>query len=620
MIEKTLKDLHCIIGEVADDAERARYEDEWDRIRKRWESPIMSVAVIGRFSSGKSAFINALIQRNLLKSHTLRTTASAAELSMDPAFREVTCWVVMKNGFECAVSEANFRTAKKYFNHKYGVRCANVQEFIEMISTQQHVAQDIHSAQILLPPPEGGDTLALPNNIHIIDTPGYDPGDDSQVNHSKVTESVVRDKADLALVLMPASQAMTADLISFLKDHVRDYLHRCIFVLTKIDTIDEDEIDDMVYFVRKTLREQFSLMNPPIFAVAAGKVLPGKKVDAAARAYFSNFRRELIERLSSCREEVIAEHVLRLTKELATPLKNSLKNTEAALRNAEDVLKRNDIKQIEDAMGETLRECLEKFDEAFNEEYTGWDDLISEKWTELANCCFAIVNEGGSADDFKTKSLPRIKGHIQSSLKELMGDFQKKRKKMDGCVRKLQDRLLRQFEKNYQDLPALKPSPSHMLNLVDKYNFKSRMDISDVSLDWGQTAVGAGVGAFLGTLLAPGIGTIIGGAVGGWLSKGIDKDKMRGNVAKVVKDCIDRAYEIIKKDIEEGYEMRRNSLIHLVENHIEQYGQDVETLIESHKNMKKLCQERIRSNKNAQGKLKALTNEISDQLNHLKQI
>lgn len=620
MIGRLLDKFREVIRDGLREEEQEHYINALNNLHQRWKSPIMKVAVIGEFNSGKSTFINALIQRKLLKSKSIRTTASAVTLSMDSAIRSVSCQVTMKDSYHCVIPQSNGSDASAYFKRKYGVKFSDVQEFIDLISAEQKVAQDVRSAHIALPASEQGDTLALPNNIHIIDTPGYDPGDDSEVKHSEVTKAAVRDDADLALVLMPGGHAMPKDLITFLSDHVRDYLHRCIFVITKTDILDEDERVEMVDYVRKILQEHFSLSHPLVYTVAAGKVLPGKNVDAAAKADFLGFRHKLLKRLNSCREEVIAEHVLRLTKELVTPLKKSLKNTEVALRNAEDVLKRNDIKHIEDALGETLRECLEKFDEAFIEEYTGWDDLISEKWTELANCCFAIVNEGGSADDFKTKSLPRIKGNIQSSLKKIMGDFQKKRKKMDGCVRKLQDRLLRQFEKNYQDLPALKPSPSYMLSLVDKYNFKSSMEISDVSLDWGQTAVGAGVGAFLGTLLAPGIGTIIGGAVGGWLSKGIDKDKARENVAKVVKDCINRAYEIIKKDIDEGYEMRRNSLIQLVANHIEQYGQDVESLIESHKNMKKLYQTRIRSNQKAQSKLNALTNEISAQLNYLRQI
>lgn len=621
MIGRLLDEFREVIRDGLREEEQVHYINALNNLHQRWKSPIMKVAVIGEFNSGKSTFINALIQRKLLKSKSIRTTASAVTLSMDSAIRSVSCQVTMKDSYHCVITQSNGCDASAYFKRKYGVKFSDVQEFIDLISAEQKVAQDVRSAHIALPASEQGDTLALPNNIHIIDTPGYDPGDDSEVKHSEVTKAVVRDDADLALVLMPVDHTMPSDLINFLSDHVRDYLHRCIFVITKTDTIDDEDgdVEIVVDCVRKILQERFSLSHPLVYTVAAGKVLPGKKVDAEAKADFLRFRHKLLKRLNSCREEVTAEHVLRLSKELATPLKKSLKNTEAALRNAEEMLKRNDIKQIEDAMGETLRECLEKFDEAFIEEYTGWDDLISEKRTELANCCFAIVNEGGSADDFKTKSLPRIKGHIQSSLKELMGGFQKKRKKMDGCVRKLQDRLLGQFEKNYQDLPALKPSPSYMLNLVDKYNFKSRMDISDVSLDWGQTAVGAGVGAFLGTLLAPGIGTIIGGAVGGWLSKGIDKDKARGNVAKVVGDCIDRAYEIIEKDIEEGYEMRRKSLSQLVANHIEQYGQDVKSFIENHENKKELYQAQIQSNQKAQGKLKALTNEISAQLNYLKQ-
>ena len=620
MIGRLLDKFREVIRDGLREEEQEHYINALNNLHQRWKSPIMKVAVIGEFNSGKSTFINALIQRKLLKSKSIRTTASAVTLSMDSAIRSVSCQVTMKNNYHCVIPQSNGSDASAYFKRKYGVKFSDVQEFIDLISAEQKVAQDVRSAHIALPASEQGDTLALPSNIHIIDTPGYDPGDDSEVKHSEVTKAVVRDEADLALVLMPYDHAMPKDLITFLSDHVRDYLHRCIFVITKTDILDEDERVEMVDYVRKILQEHFSLSHPLVYTVAAGKVLPGKNVDAAAKADFLSFRHKLLDRLNSCREEVIAEHVLRLTKELATPLKKSLKNTEAALRNAENVLKRNDVKQIEEVMTGTLVECIEKYETDFVAEYTGWDDLISEKVMELAERCLPIVQNCESVDEYNSRSIPRIKGYIQSSHEELMKVFQKKGKKMERCVQKLQNRLLLLFEKNYQDLPALKPSPSYMLNLVDKCNFKSRMDLSDVSFDWGQTAVGAGIGAFLGTLLVPGIGTIVGGAIGGWLSKGIDKEKAWENITTVINDCFEKDFEIIKKDIEEGYEMRRNGLIRLVEKHIEQYGQDVESLIENHENMKELFQAQIQSNQKAQGKLKALTNEISAQLNYLKQI
>lgn len=607
MIKRLLDEFReVIIGGLGDD-EQERYINALNDLYERWQSPIMKVAVIGEFNSGKSTFINALIQRKLLKSKSIRTTASAVTLSMDSAIRSVSCQVTMKDSYHCVIPQSNGSDASAYFKRKYGVKFSDVQEFIDLISAEQKVAQDVRSAHIALPASEQGDTLALPNNIHIIDTPGYDPGDDSEVKHSEVTKAVVRDEADLALVLMPVEHTMPSDLINFLSDHVRDYLHRCIFVITKTDAIDdEDERVEIVDYVRKILQERFSLSHPLVYTVAAGKVLPGKKVDAEAKADFLRFRHELLKRLNSCREEVIAEHVLRLSKELATPLKKSLKNTEVDLRHVDEVLERNDVKSIEETMYMELKECLEEFAEAYKIEYTDYESLILVKYTGLVNRCFAIVYEGGSVDYFERRSIPRIQGHIKSSCIELMECFQDKRRRMDGRVRELQDRLLRHFEENYQDLPALKPSRSYMLNLVDQYRKDS---LSNVFLDCEQTTVGTSIGTFWGTL--------IGGAIGGWL--GIDKAKTWENVEKVVKDCFNRACEIIKKDIEEGYEERANSLIKLVKNHIEQYGRDVESLIESHKNMKERCLALMFSNKKAQYKLKALTKEITKQLKFLKQ-
>lgn len=63
---------------------RADFDNQIQRIHKRREDPNLYLAVVGEFSSGKSAFINALLRDRLLKSSAQVTTATPTNIRFGP--------------------------------------------------------------------------------------------------------------------------------------------------------------------------------------------------------------------------------------------------------------------------------------------------------------------------------------------------------------------------------------------------------------------------------------------------------------------------------------------------------------------------------------------------------
>ena len=234
---------------------REAFEGQLRLTEERANDPTLRLAVIGEFSSGKSTFINALIRKKVLKSAHLPTTASATFLTFGkrPVLR-----VRFRDGSICPANEAEFQALRKRVaRFKPEISPATVYELLDLLTAEQAVAE--HVAQIDLEIPAEG-----LHELVIIDTPGIGVGGEYARAHAEVTERVVREAADAAIVLIPADRPMTRTLIEFLETTARHFLHRCIFVITKADHVDEQERPEIVDFVTKKLSE---IAGKPVSAV-----------------------------------------------------------------------------------------------------------------------------------------------------------------------------------------------------------------------------------------------------------------------------------------------------------------------------------------------------------------
>ena len=231
-----------------------------DRIKEKEEDPNLYMAVIGEFSSGKSTFINALLRDDLLKTSSLVATAVATKIVYGNDLRvEAHFSDPLKSS---RITQANSKVVDlPWLPNSEKIE---IKRLIQIITSEEEIAKDVVDIQIEHP------ALFLSNGITIIDTPGTN-ADNSK--HAIITQQIVQRKADLAIIIIPATTPLSQSLADFLSSSLKPYLHRCIFIVSRIDQIPPNEVDSLLSDLRSRLADKLDVSPPILHSCSAQVVL-----------------------------------------------------------------------------------------------------------------------------------------------------------------------------------------------------------------------------------------------------------------------------------------------------------------------------------------------------------
>jgi small GTP-binding protein len=210
-----LTDLQVILARLG-----ASSEDQTTLSRSIQQlDELFLLVIVGEFNSGKSAFINALLGRTVLKEGVTPTTSQINVL-------------------------------------KYG-------------ETSQRRIQEAH-LHILAEP------LDILRQINIVDTPGTNA---IIQEHQTITEEFVP-RADLVLFITSADRPFTESERSFMSQ-IKAWGKKVIIVINKIDILETaEELNQVVNFVRENGAILLGVGSPPdIFPVSARRALRAKQGD-----------------------------------------------------------------------------------------------------------------------------------------------------------------------------------------------------------------------------------------------------------------------------------------------------------------------------------------------------
>ncbi len=210
-----LTDLQVILAQLGVSAEDQKTLSQ--SIQQLEE--LFLLVIVGEFNSGKSAFINALLGRSLLREGVTPTTSQINIL-------------------------------------KFG-------------QTSRREAEDAN-IQILTEP------VDILHQINIVDTPGTNA---IIQEHQAITEEYVP-RSDLVLFITSVDRPFTESERTFLA-RIKDWGKKIVFVINKIDMLDSQEkLEEVVDFVRNNATLLLET-KPDVFPVSARLALQAKQGDPA---------------------------------------------------------------------------------------------------------------------------------------------------------------------------------------------------------------------------------------------------------------------------------------------------------------------------------------------------
>ena len=587
--------LKRIVAESIDspDSQSAFY-NSISQLEQKDRNGILNVAVAGEFNSGKSTFINALLRERLLKEAVMPTTAAATYIKRAKATGlfaflkrpKDTVSVSFDTGMSFVFNGKKTASILDYLHSQYGIKdCPdNLKDIIGILTAEQSVSKHVVSIELQL------NKEVIPKLFNIIDTPGFNPGAMTFDNHMSIARSVVSEVADMSIILMPSNQAMSNSLLAFLQEEsVNRYLHRCIFIITKIDCIEKTERNNVISFVKQNL-EAIGVSNPKVYTTSAMCMLPVQKIPSSLADEWQYFQQDFIRMekeiwgtVEKYRELAIYEHCLNILKDISLEISNSLSQNITSQKEALTILQNNTVKRIQELTDEEYRRASVEVNGYFSDMSLSPSSYIQRAESKIAS----IIREGGRLFFFQSDQLPKIKQVVKDYSQEYIDDINDELKQSLQVFTEQIQHFKQTFHSHYKDMPALEP----------KMDYDSQKSVS-VKTSYEPSSF----------------------SFGGILNLRVFSSarEIQDDAITAVNSSVSSFFYDLSKKISAQKDNVKNAQIALLkrycDQHVRQYGKRVEKLIKEQTRQKELLTTKISFLRNRLSELEQLTKRVENEI------
>lgn len=539
-------------------------EEQIERIKKRCADPNLYLAVVGEFSSGKSTFINALLRDDLLKTSPLATTASSTKLCHGDSLKVQAFFKKSREGersHSIKVNGEHGRVRAKWLPGAYNM---DIRQFIQATTSEEEIASKVSEITI------SHRASFLADGIVIIDTPGTNA---INQRHGEVTHRVVENEADAAIIIIPATMLLSQTLADFLTDQLRPYLHRCLFVVTKMAQIPVQNQDKVLEYLRQELSSRLELDLPTLYPCSAQVVMDNVTGEATVKEHlqvwnerFTELKTLVINRLRQERALSIAENVTRLLTQLFEQLNERLQAQWDQYETNQATIKRETIQDLSSFASNQRRSCNSMLQKAVSGTELKMKELNQKRREETTSRIRSALFNAGSVETLNNVINTEVQEYLKKDQERFRGDRGDLRRELGKLAQAVADvgaHFDRKFSEAYRRLQILggrvearskssddvNPDTSEILSSMQSVN--SGLNQQEDGLIIG----GAAVGATIGTFIFPVVGTIAGGLLGGWLGRlfgpSLDERKKRlwaslaPELNEYFKDTVDQGNAVI---------------------------------------------------------------------------
>ena len=226
-----------ILREVLTTLGRENGERQCGEIIVKLAEDRFTLAVVGQFKRGKSSLMNAIIGRELLPTGVIPLTSAITVLKYGPKERLVV------------------RCTGALFPKELPISCLS--DYVTEKGNPSN-RKKVKTACVELPVP------FLRCGIEFVDTPGVG----SAITANTMTTYSFLPECDAVLFVTSVDTPMTSSELVFLKE-IRQYVDRIFFVVNKIDLLAEDERNEVMRFVKDTIKAEIGSDAVKVFPVSA---------------------------------------------------------------------------------------------------------------------------------------------------------------------------------------------------------------------------------------------------------------------------------------------------------------------------------------------------------------
>lgn len=507
-------------------ARRAEYDARIDTVGARLVDPCQYLAVIGEFSSGKTSFVNALLGDALLSARPWPTTAAVTHLRAGSRlrlccrFRDDPREYTFPgddgddgdggNGGDALITEVRRRLGRAAGPGAP----ADVPGMLALLTAEEQVAPHVRAVTVTHP------ARALSDGLVVIDTPGTN----ASAGHTEITRRVVQDEADAAVVVMAADDPLPESLAAFLRAALDPHLlRRCVFLVTKMATVEESEQDDLLRTIGSRVRSMLGIEDAVVLPVSVGVVvrnIEGRPPSAVEQPWVERFeatRTEVLSILDRRRAVAVSDRILTLLDDLLGTLREDLAAERSAVRREQQELAASGLADLDRFTTARRSHATTRIARSVRVTRTEVERHVDVVGRALLDTAVAAT----TGDSVGRKK--RIDDAVAYQVRDLQERCQGELRTLGRAAGMSVGELDVAFADAYRRLGRLAPEatsvPVSSTLDVAAIGAAALTGVTELSARHDSTenmlmGTGAAAGALVGTMILPGVGTVLGAMLG----------------------------------------------------------------------------------------------------------
>lgn len=424
------------------------------------------VVFFGAFKAGKSTLLNAIIGDDMLPSRVNRATGTITRIGYGPTL------------------SAMVTSKTRHGRNERPIPIDDIAKYI-LLDLSERIArapEDVEAVSINIP-------LEILAHCTLVDTPGLR---DNERLTQRAYEEIA--KADLAVMVLSANQLLSTDEKDA-AEKVHSLLNgNIVFVVNRLDQVDEDEREEVLYWARDLLDELGNSLvgQPNVFATEAKPTLEARKNGMTAEhatsglLAFEQWLKKLFNTdvghkvVLLSRLGILENHLVEATGHL----RSQLRQTQASMTYLQAEAEKKQLSQSQlfkekfRGIRLELSQVKHKFD-SFGERFV--DDCIDHATQVMES-------------DSEPATEEKLKTGVEAALQTYCSTIESEA-----------NAIMTQIE--YQSPPFA------LAELTGQANFSIATDISAM--------IGMVIGGIVGGVVTRGRGAVLGVLVGTWIGKSV---------------------------------------------------------------------------------------------------
>ncbi|OGU41207.1 MAG: hypothetical protein A2X61_13915 [Ignavibacteria bacterium GWB2_35_12] len=381
---------------------------------------IIDIAILGQFKSGKSSFINSLVERTLLPTGVIPVTSVITRISYS----------------ENEYAEVIFESGSKK-----KIQLVEISQYIDESCNPEN-KKKVELVDIFLP------SLKKYRGIRLVDTPGMG----SYFKHNTETTMDWSPEAGISILDISAERPLSENEITLLKD-LMNYSPKIIILLTKTDIFSDKQINEIKGYIRESLQKEFDI-DFTLFEYS---------IHRETETYRSIIEKVLIEPL-----------VTNIDTEFQKIIEHKIKNLIKETVNYLDIAYQASLK----AESERERIKIKIIDEKLNYDFIFKEvRLISNSYTGQTR--ESLVNK---LEKFKLDLIKKLNNEYKSSSSDWRGNLWKLTRIFEEWSKNiLQSELFSISDSyHYEFIENLKTAKNHFTHFLRDFRERLTQNISTV--------------------------------------------------------------------------------------------------------------------------------------------